>query len=146
MKYYWILQCLKQGLSEKFGGPGQIFVSGSLFFPKILASGGGELFFSDIKKGSKKFSGRTLVKLRFKNFFLHKFLLQHRSNNFFRSINIKFWFTKFFPYHYLCKKTFEIIIFYFANLGAPLKLGARGKLPQVPPDSERPCLNTQQDE
>ena len=31
-----------QGLSEKFGGPGQIFISGApIFFPKILASEGG---------------------------------------------------------------------------------------------------------
>jgi hypothetical protein len=37
-----------QGPSEKFVGPGQIFISGALFFPKD---------FPDIEKGSKKFSG-----------------------------------------------------------------------------------------
>jgi hypothetical protein len=45
-----------QGLSEKFGGPGQIFVSGALFFSKMLASGGeDEHFFRTLKKRVKKF-------------------------------------------------------------------------------------------
>jgi hypothetical protein len=43
-----------QGLSEKFGGPGLIFLSGALFFPENVGEqgGGGGGFFSDIKKGS----------------------------------------------------------------------------------------------
>jgi hypothetical protein len=45
---------LNHCLSEKFGGPGQIFMSGALFFPKML--GGGVKCFPDTKiKGQKKF-------------------------------------------------------------------------------------------
>jgi hypothetical protein len=44
------------GLSEKFGAPGQIFVSGALFFPKMLAGGGvGKNIFRTLKKRVKKF-------------------------------------------------------------------------------------------
>jgi hypothetical protein len=52
-----IIRVLTQGLSEKFGGPGQIFVSGALFFPKMLAREGGcKKFFSGVsKKGQKNF-------------------------------------------------------------------------------------------
>jgi hypothetical protein len=65
-----------QGLSEKSGSPGKIFISGPLFFPKMLASGGdmcvcvcgggggGKKCFRTLKKGSKNFSGQTPVKLR----------------------------------------------------------------------------------
>jgi hypothetical protein len=46
----------------------------------------------------------------------------------------------FFSYHYyLYQRTFEIIFFYFANLGGPLKLGARGKFPPLPPPLKGPA-------
>ena len=43
-----------QGLSEKFGGPGLIFLSGALFFPENVGEqggGGGGDFFRTLKKG-----------------------------------------------------------------------------------------------
>jgi hypothetical protein len=53
-----------QGLSKEIGGPGLIFVSGALFFPKMLASGGGgggEQIFSS--------SGQIPVTTSVKSFF-----------------------------------------------------------------------------
>jgi hypothetical protein len=56
-----IIRVLTQGLSEKFGGPGQIFVSG----------GRGEVkkIFRSFKKGSKPFSGQIPFPTWVKPFF-----------------------------------------------------------------------------
>jgi hypothetical protein len=96
-----------QGLSEKLGGPGQIFVLGALFFSKMLASGGKEVkfFFRSFKKGSKNFSGRTSVKLRFKKIVSGQI-----------------------PVPTLLKLSPAVI--YIKKRSK--KLGARGKLPPVP--------------
>jgi hypothetical protein len=58
--------------------PGANFYFGGPFFPKDWERRV-KTFFQILKKG-KKLSGRTGVKLRFKIFFPHKFLLQHGSD------------------------------------------------------------------
>jgi hypothetical protein len=109
-----------QGLSEKLGGPGQIFVLAALFFSKMLASGGKEVkfVFRSFKKGSKKFSGRTSVKLRFKKIVSGQIPVPTLL--------------KLSPAVIYIKKRSKLFFLNVANLGPPLNWGPGANCPQCP--------------
>jgi hypothetical protein len=111
-----------------FGGPycflknvGKIFCRGLKIFPDIK------------KKGQKNFSRLTSVHLRFKKISPRQILVKTSP------ISAKFRFGNFFLNPLFISKNVPHYFFYFPNLPPPpLTLGARGKLPPLPP-SDRPC-------
>ena len=94
--------CTKKTLGTRLGCLPRIALQKSMrlcskfflvtIFPKNVGErGGGEKFFTDIqKKSRKKFSGDKPVKFRVGNFFPYKFLLKLRETLIFGPISVKF--------------------------------------------------------